>query len=355
MTWIGINDFCGLEHFDRANHRTDCGMLVRGSLVIEAKIEPSQSLENGLIDYSHFQSWQRGLSVKLTSRGDIRITIEQGPSQSYVQIANAVSPLGSHFRLTISWDAPNRIGVATFEDIERGQITQAQFPSPLPIPIEDLERIFTLSDSISVDSSVTSLALSDRIETVGLTPSFAKGCRVTTQSGARAIERLKVGDLVLTKKNALQPIRWIIEQTVPAAASLAPIKLRAPYLGLSHDVVVARHQRVMMTGTSAEYLFGQESVMVQAGHLLGHPSAHPASTRRTITYYQIILDRADCFELGGAWVASQIINTANHPPMIKATDPLADMPAPTIPNHRTPDHSVLQGYETTSLLDTLTA
>lgn len=362
MTWRGINNFSepsnwfsgtqsgGISNSDPSAFDE---LFVRGSIVIEAELGEHAGSEQVLLDYSFYQVWQRSLKVYVSAAGDMFVDIIQGRGRSHGRLKN-VSP-GSLFRLTISWDGPERFGVVSLENFEDGSLLQAPINTPVPVPADDLKRIINLSGSPKVDPGVTLVAISDKVEKVGLNPSIANGSLITTADGPRPIERLCLGDNVLTESSGYQPIRWIIERTVPAYGMFAPIRLRTPYMGLTQDILVAPHQQMVMKGSSAEYLFGQESVMVRARDLVGHASACLESGQQTTTFYQIILDQHDYIEIGGAWGASQFLDRFDYPDEFSATNPLAHVPKNTRPKHQTPARAVLQSYETTSLLSALTA
>ena len=52
---------------------------------------------------------------------------------------------------------------------------------------------------------------------------FTRGTMIATPEGERAIEDLEVGDLVLTKDNGAQPLRWVGSRTVKAEGRMAPV------------------------------------------------------------------------------------------------------------------------------------
>lgn len=67
-------------------------------------------------------------------------------------------------------------------------------------------------------------------------PCFSAGTLIRTAQGEVAIETLKVGDMVETRDNGLQPIRWVGSvhlgpQDLQRAPNLRPIRIRAGALG----------------------------------------------------------------------------------------------------------------------------
>ncbi|WP_368186541.1 Hint domain-containing protein [Aestuariibius sp. HNIBRBA575] len=98
---------------------------------------------------------------------------------------------------------------------------------------------------------------------------FTPNTRIATPRGARMIQDLKVGDLVLTRDHGMQPVRWIEARTVPALDRFAPIRIREGVLtGQQSDLLVSPQHRMLFQGYSAELLFGESEVLVAATHLV---------------------------------------------------------------------------------------
>ena len=103
-------------------------------------------------------------------------------------------------------------------------------------------------------------------------PCFTRGTMILTDAGLRAIEDLAEGDLVMTRDNGLQPVRWIGSVEVPAdrlaaAPMLRPIRIAAGALGAStpaQDLLVSPQHRVLVRSRIAQRMFGTSEVMVPA-------------------------------------------------------------------------------------------
>ena len=104
-------------------------------------------------------------------------------------------------------------------------------------------------------------------------PGLTAHTPITTQFGDKPICKLRRGDLVVTDEGELVPVLQVVRRIVPARGSFHPIRLRAPYFGLSRDIVVAPHQRLIMAGSQVEYIFSKEAVLVPARHLINDVSA----------------------------------------------------------------------------------
>jgi Ca2+-binding RTX toxin-like protein len=119
---------------------------------------------------------------------------------------------------------------------------------------------------------------------------FTKGARILTASGTRPIETLRVGDLVHTRDNGLQPIRWIGDRTVSGTGSLAPISFEINALETAtRPLLVSPQHRMLFTGYEAELLFGQREVLVPAKHLINGTTIKQAVCDE-VNYIHVMFD-----------------------------------------------------------------
>lgn len=88
--------------------------------------------------------------------------------------------------------------------------------------------------------------------------------RVETPRGLVEAAELRPGDRILTLDDGPLPLRRLIRRRLPARGSFAPIRLRAPFFGLSGDILVSADQHVLISGPSVEYLCGTEEALVPA-------------------------------------------------------------------------------------------
>lgn len=121
-------------------------------------------------------------------------------------------------------------------------------------------------------------------------PCFVAGTLIATPHGDRHAESLLPGDLVMTKDEGAQPLRWIGSRCVAATGDFAPIHIRANTLGQHRDLLVSPLHRVLIKDYLAELLFGEEEVLVAARDLVNDHSI----TRREggeVTYVHLLFDR----------------------------------------------------------------
>lgn len=90
---------------------------------------------------------------------------------------------------------------------------------------------------------------------------------VATPTGPRAAGVLRAGEYVMGADGEARMLRRVARVALPARGNYAPILLRAPYFGLTQDLLVSADQRLRFHGTPVEYLFGEDAVLVAARDL----------------------------------------------------------------------------------------
>lgn len=139
-------------------------------------------------------------------------------------------------------------------------------------------------------------------------PCFTAGTLIETPSGAKAIEDLAEGDLVLTLDHGPQPIRWIGSRTLTsvdlqANPRLRPICVSAGALGAGlprRDLRVSPQHRMLVRSAIAVRMFDAQEVLIPAHKLVGVPGVHVDETASSETYYHILFDRHEIVTAEGA-------------------------------------------------------
>ena len=117
---------------------------------------------------------------------------------------------------------------------------------------------------------------------------FLTGTRLLTDKGDRAVEDLKIGDLVQTSDGTLEPVKWIGRQTcdpkqVRYPLRSYPILIKAGALG---SRLPYRDLRV-----SPDHALVVEGVLINAGALVNRTSIIQTTPTETFTYYHVELDK----------------------------------------------------------------
>ena len=125
-----------------------------------------------------------------------------------------------------------------------------------------------------------------------------RGTRVQTGFGSVAVEDLEVGDMVTTKDNGPQPIRWIGSRKLSAIElaqdkSLRPVGLKAGSLGKGvpeRKLSVSPQHRVLVQDWRAELMFGAHEVLVPAKALVNGKTVRVDHSGEPVEYFHLLFD-----------------------------------------------------------------
>jgi Ca2+-binding RTX toxin-like protein len=180
---------------------------------------------------------------------------------------------------------------------------------------------------------------------------FAAGTRVETPGGPVAVEDLRPGDLVATRDDGPQPLRWIGRRTVPAEGAFAPIRFSPGSIGNHAPLLVSPQHRMLLSGWRCELLFGEPEVLCAACHLVDGDRIHRAP-RPFITYVHLMFDKHQIVFAEGAAAESLFIGDyqMDADPGLY-TELLAIFPELLDPAHpaRQPTHRSLRAFEASAL------
>jgi hypothetical protein len=134
---------------------------------------------------------------------------------------------------------------------------------------------------------------------------FAQGTIIATPWGEKPVEYLKPGNLVLTRDNGVQDIRWIGSRhigwkTLSQNAHLRPVLIRSGALGTAspvHDLCVSPNHRVLVRDETGE------EVLAAAKQLVGNPGIEEVAAMG-VTYYHIMFERHQVLLSDGLWTES---------------------------------------------------
>ncbi|WP_456386368.1 Hint domain-containing protein [Profundibacter sp.] len=359
MVWLAKNDLsmsalCGPNRAPSATFTPfatpACQFLDCGSLVIETTCDHTNDTPPPLLHCANAGETNSRFLLTMDKDGTIKIRLQTGDTVSQLEIAKTTTKTLTQLRITFSWDLRNKTALLSVESPEQGSLCQAESNSPLPMPMEIIDALLAQKPPASVSANITFMGVSDQIEPVGFTPSIAQNTLIDTPIGSMPIEELLRGDLVTTQDNGPQPVRWICERTVPTRGLFQPLRLRAPFFGLTQDVLVAPEQRLVFEDTEIEYMFGVESVLVEARHLVNNVNVIREPARSdTIRLYQLLFDNHEIITVAGCQMESLFIGQiAEHPEMLKSTL-LAGLATSDVPCHKEIARPLLRSYEAMAL------
>jgi alanine dehydrogenase len=122
-------------------------------------------------------------------------------------------------------------------------------------------------------------------------PCLVAGTLVATPAGLGAVEDLQPGDLVMTRDDGAQPLRWIGRATRAAEGRDAPVVIEAGALGEHDRVELSQNHRVLLRSARAELLFGESEILVKAKDLLNDKTVRLRRDGSAVTYVHLLFDR----------------------------------------------------------------
>lgn len=196
----------------------------------------------------------------------------------------AVRPLD---RLTLMGDHGSRLDVLTLE-ID-GEARDWFVPLSPVVP----EESYTLIASRPAAGRVPQPDLGCMCMTRGTLIDLARGER-------RAIERLRPGDMVLTRDRGPMPLRWVGCSTRRAAGPLAPVVIAPGVLGNREELIISPRHRVLVEGAGGPRL-------VEARALVDDDGVRYRAGGFT-EYFHLLLDTQEVIYASGAPVESLHLN-----------------------------------------------
>lgn len=165
--------------------------------------------------------------------------------------------------------------------------------------------------------------------------SFSRGTHITMASGAQTkIVDLKVGDMVLTRDDGPQSVRWIGHSTVRAVGDFAPIRIRAGALHNENDLVVSPDHRLFIYQRSDKLGAGRHEVLVRARHLVNGDTV-VRMQGGFVDYFQLLFDRHQIIYAEGIAAETLLLDTRTQGAL---PDGLGEKMAQSMPAHGSRAH-----------------
>ena len=140
----------------------------------------------------------------------------------------------------------------------------------------------------------------------GTIPCFTPGIYIATPIGKRLVEDLAAGDLIITRDNGLQAIRWVGCKKISGARLFAnphihPVQIDKDALGPerpSHDMMVSPQHRIVIDDDAAGKIYGSPEILVPAIALLANEKIAKADVKST-TYIHLLFDHHEIIFANG--------------------------------------------------------
>ncbi len=132
---------------------------------------------------------------------------------------------------------------------------------------------------------------------------FTRDTMIECENGPVAVQDIVAGDLVVTRNNGLQTVRWAGCRKVAGRGEMAPVRVKAGALGNAVDLRFSPMHRVLISGARAEVLFGKGEVLAHAAHLCDGDRIYRAPCEE-VEYFHILFDHHEIIRAHGCWSES---------------------------------------------------
>ncbi|WP_107496778.1 Hint domain-containing protein [Thalassobius sp. I31.1] len=127
---------------------------------------------------------------------------------------------------------------------------------------------------------------------------FTADTCILTSDGAKPIQNIQVGDLIVTADNGLKPVRWFGSNKISRARlesnhKLRPIRITAGALGHNlpqRDLVVSRQHRILVSSEATSQLFSHNAALISAIKLTELPGIFIDDACDSVEYFHFLCD-----------------------------------------------------------------
>lgn len=220
-------------------------------------------------------------------------------------------------RLTFRWEGPRQVPGQVWQmRLDGGdgiEIAATMGLGPAAPPLAALALMASGRGLARRDGAVLWFGVLSGDAPPARAPWIGRATPVPTPGGPVPAGLLQVGQWVLTCDAGPLPLRSLRQLQMPSRGSHAAIVLRAPYHAQDRDVLVSADQMVALGGPEAEYLFGEDEVLVSAGALADGRTAMADNRRAVTAGVSLDLGGLHLIDVGGCRLM-----TAHHGPAASA-------------------------------------
>ena len=157
--------------------------------------------------------------------------------------------------------------------------------------------------------TISALNINEEEEYANLIICFASGTQIITDNGIKPVEALRFGDMLKTKDNDLQAIRWMGYRSLTATdlmrkPNLQPIRIKVGALGENvpnRDLVVSPQHRILVQSKIAERMFNEPEIFMSAKNMLELEGVEIAKDMTSVRYFHIMCDNHEVIDANGAY------------------------------------------------------
>lgn len=278
---------------DQFNTEMD-GFTVTMTLTIPVNAGVTNTIKIGIADVadSNYDSnlliAANSIQTELIADQDL-VTMREGVTKTVDVLDNDINNTTGTLEITHINGNPVSVGQTIV--LPTGQSVKLNADGTFDITTDDDFEVSSFTYEVqSVDGSGNVLETDVGFVTVETIPCFVAGSMIETVDGPRAVEGLVAGDMVMTRDDGPQPLRWIGRRSVPAVGKMAPICIRENALGRHGEIKVSPLHRVLVKDALAELMFGEAEVLIAAKDLVNDYSIRPVEGG-DVEYVHLMFDR----------------------------------------------------------------
>lgn len=344
MTWVGLADHKSQSMASLAT----LGDMPRGTLMLETNVAPHTKPQT-IVGLELRGSEVCDLTIQAMPGGGIHFLLRWDSEIIHAALSHDAEDQANLLRISYSWDMIASRGRLVIERPGTNKLYLRDIERPLPLSARAIEALTLPSGHRHLCDDLVFLAVSDQVEPIGPMPALCPHTPIQTPYGMKPAGSLQRGDLVTSLNGDSVPVLQTVRKTLPARGSFQPVRLRAPYFGLTQDIVVTPEARLVVGGTQVEYLFGAETVLVPVKHLTSAASAKFEGEHRLVSYVQLLLPDHEPIMAGGTAVESLSVGRMRRKRKLLSATLLGEFDPHTLPEHSKTAFPVLKSYEAITL------
>lgn len=192
----------------------------------------------------------------------------------------------------ITWKLRDRFTNETFTARQDVSTDHAALYAALvsEIPLMENHVYETLSVSVPTALSKNIKTPTQHSEKAENRLGVARGTHVMTSRGELPVEKLNVGDRVITRDHGMQIVRWVGSEKTNVTSENAPILFRKGAIKNARDLIVSADHRVVIKGAEAMLLYGVKEVLIPA-HKLVNGETIIRAVGGEVEFFQIVTDQ----------------------------------------------------------------
>lgn len=344
MTWVGIADHRS-HSVAPLSSRTP---LRQGTLILETNVAPHTKPQT-ILGLELRGADICDMSIQAMPGGGIHFLLRRDSEIIHAALLHDAEDQANLLRISYSWDMDISKGRLVIERPGTNKLYLREIERPLPLSPLAIQALVEPSGRRHICEDLVFLAISDVVEPIGPMPALCPQTPIQTPDGMKPAGEFKRGDLITSLNGDAIPVLQVLRKTLPARGSFQPVRLRAPYFGLTQDIVVTPEARLVVGGTQVEYLFGSENVLVPVKHLTSAASASFEGDHNLVTYVQLLLPDHEPIVAGGTAIESLSIGRMRRKKQLLGATLLGAFDPHTLPEHSKTVFPVLKSYEAVTL------